>query len=184
MQQIKGSVLKSRLSFVEEHAGTDGVATVLAALSPEDRSTLARLLTVQWYPFDVGRRLDDAIVRTLGGGRPEFFERLGAASATKNLGTVHQGFLSPGRPHDFLAKAPQIYRMYYETGRREYHQTGERAGELTTHDAETFSTADCLTVVGWYRQALAMCGVAGARVTEVECRATGGSVCCYRIEWG
>ena len=184
MQQIKGSVLKSRMSYVEEQAGADGVARVLAALTPEDRSTLSRILTVQWYPFEISRRLDDAIVKTLGEGRPEFFERLGAASAKRNLATVHQGFLSPGRPHDFLGKAPQIYRMYYETGRREYHQTGERSGELTTHDAETFSAPDCLTVVGWYRQALAMCGVPDARISEVECRATGGSVCRYRIEWG
>lgn len=184
MQQIKGSVLKSRMAFVEEHAGADGVAKVLAALTPDDRAILTRILTVQWYPFEIGRRLDDAIVRTVGGGRPEFFEKLGEASARKNLGSVHQSFLAPGRPHDFLGRAPQIYRMYYETGRREYHQTGERSGELTTHDAETFSTADCLTVVGWYRQALAMCGVAGARISDVECRATGGRVCRYLIEWG
>ena len=184
MQQIKGSVLKSRMAFVEEHAGADGVAKVLAALSPEDRTILTRILTVQWYPFEIGRRLDEAIVQTVGGGRPEFFERLGEASAKKNLSSVHQGVLAPGRPHDFLGRAPQIYRMYYETGRREYHQTGERSGELTTHDAETFSTADCLTVVGWYRQALAMSGVANARITDVECRATGGKVCRYRVEWG
>ena len=78
----------------------------------------------------------------------------GEASADQNLATLHHAFLVEGNPHAFLAKAPAIYRMYYETGRREYKQAGEREGVLTTYDAETFSGPDCLTVIGWYRRAL------------------------------
>ena len=54
---------------------------------------------------------------------------------------------------------------------------------LTTHDAETFAAPDCATVVGWYRRALEMCGVANPRVAEEECRAKGGRVCRYRVSW-
>ncbi|MEO8294869.1 MAG: TIGR02265 family protein, partial [Gemmatimonadota bacterium] len=161
MQQVKGSVLKSRLVFIEEHFGEAGVKQVLESLSPEDQQVFRMILTVKWYPFELGKRMDNAIVQVLGGGRPEFFERLGEASAEKNLSTLHHGFMTEGRPHAFLAKAPAIYALYYETGRREYQQTGEKSGVLTTHDAETFSTADCLTVVGWYRRALQMCGAQG-----------------------
>ena len=184
MQQIKGSVLKSRLAFVEQHAGAAGVERVLAALDENDRQTLRLVLPVQWYPFEVGRRLDDAIVRTVGGGRADFFERLGEASAVQNLGSLHKTFLTPGRPHDFLGKAPQIYRLYYETGRREYAQTGEKSGVITTFDAETFSAPDCLTVIGWYRKALELCGVGGVRMQHDECRAKGGAVCKYSLSWG
>ena len=183
MQQVKGSVLKSRLGFVEDHFGDGGVTRVLASLSEEDQKSLRMILTVKWYPFELGKRLDSAIVEVLGGGRPEFFERLGEASADKNLTTLHHGFMTEGKPHAFLAKAPAIYALYYETGRREYQQTGEHQGVLTTYDAETFSTADCLTVVGWYRRALQMCGVKNVEVVEEECRARGGSVCRYRVSW-
>lgn len=183
MQQIKGAVLKSRLAFVEEHAGKEGVQRVLAALPAADQRTLRMLFTSNWYPFELGKTLDDAIVRVLGDGRTEFFERLGEASAEKNLGTVHRGYLTRGDAHGFLAKAPSIYALYYEGGRREYQPTGPREGVLTTYDADTFSAADCLTVVGWYRKALEMCGVAGARVVEEECRANGGAVCRYRVRW-
>ena len=120
MQQVKGAVLKTRLSFVEEHFGADGVSQVLASLPAEDQRALAMILTIKWYPFELGKRLDTAIVDVLGGGRRELFERLGEASATKNLATIHHGFLTPGKPHAFLAKAPAIYALYYETGRREY----------------------------------------------------------------
>lgn len=183
MQQVKGSVLKSRLGFVEEHSGADAVGRVLAALPAEDQQALKTVLTMKWYPFALGKRLDEAIVRELGGGRREFFERLGAASADKNLTTLHASFLVAGDPHAFLAKAPQIYALYYETGRREYARTGEREGVLTTHDAETFSGPDCLTVIGWYRRALELCGAHDVRIVEEECRARGGAVCRYRVSW-
>jgi hypothetical protein len=38
-------------------------------------------------------------------------------------------------------------------------------------------------VVGWYRKALEMCGVAGVKIVEEECRAKGAKVCRYRVKW-
>jgi len=183
MQQVKGAVLKSRIAFVEDHFGKDAVQQVLASLPADDQRPLRLLFTSNWYPFELGKRLDDAIVRVVGQGRPDFFERLGAASAEKNLGSLHAGYLTPGNPQAFLAKAPQIYSVYYESGRREYTPTAPKAGLLTTYDAETFSAPDCLTVVGWYRRALEMCGAKHVSVTEEECRAKGGAVCRYAVRW-
>jgi uncharacterized protein (TIGR02265 family) len=183
MQQVKGAVLKSRLAFVEEHAGKDALARVVASLPPDDQRSLRIVFTSNWYPFELGKRLDDAIVQVLGNGRSDFFEKLGEASAVKNLGGIHSGYLTRGDAHGFLSKAPGIYEAYYETGRREYEKTGERSARLTTYDAETFSAPDCLTVIGWYKKALAMCGVHNARVTETECKAKGGRCCRYEISW-
>lgn len=183
MQQIKGSVLKSRLAFVEQHSGKDGVRKVLDTLPADDRRTLGIALAVSWYPFELGKRLDDAIVRVLGQGRADFFEKLGESSAEQNLATFHKGFVTRGDAHAFLAKSPAIYRLYYETGRREYQKVGEREGLLTTYDAETYSAPDCLTVVGWYRKALEICGVAGVKIVEESCRAKGGDACRYRFRW-
>lgn len=185
MISIKGSVLRSRLALVEELAPGDGLRRVLARLGEGERAALESLLASAWYPFDLGKRLDQAIVDELGGGRAEFFERLGEASAEKNLGKggVHRSFLVPGDPHAFLAKAPLIYSYYYDKGSRAYERTADHEAVLTTRDAETYSAPDCLTVVGWYRRALEMCGARTPRVVEEECRARGGSVCRYRLSW-
>jgi len=181
--QVKGSILRARLAFAAEIAGADGVERVLARLPEEDRSHLKRVLATGWYAFELGRRLDEAIVQELGGGRESFFEKLGEASADKNLTTVHKGFLASGDPHAFLARAPMIYSFYYDQGHREYERVGETEALLTTYDAETFSVADCATVVGWYRRALEMCGAQAPVVVEEECRARGGAVCRYRVRW-
>jgi hypothetical protein len=82
-----------------------------------------------------------------------------------------------------MKKAPVIYKFYYDTGYREYEQTGPNSGVLTTYDAETFSVPDCLTVIGWYREALLMCGARNVIVEEEECKAKGGRCCRYRFEW-
>lgn len=136
MQQIKGSVIKSRLAFVEEHFGKPGLERLLGCLPAGDRRELGMVLAVKWYPFALGERLDDAIVHVLAAGDRQLFERLGA-----------------------------------------------RSGRLTPFGADTFSAPDCLTVVGWHRQALAMLGVAEPVVVEEECRAKGGAVCRYRLSW-
>jgi uncharacterized protein (TIGR02265 family) len=183
MQQIKGTILKSRLGFVEQHWGEEGVQRLLATFGEADRRALQTLLTSKWYPFELGKQLDAAVVEVLGNGDATMFERLGAASADTNLTTVHRSFLTAGRPHAFLAKAQQIYDFYYETGRRTYVQTGEKSGVITTHDAQTYSVPDCLTIVGWYRRALEMCGATGVEIVEEECRAKGGAVCRYRVQW-
>ena len=183
VQQIRGTVLKSRLAYVEDVAGKDGLARVLGALPPEDQKVFRMVLPISWYPFALGERLDQAIVAVLGGGDPRYFEKLGESSAAKNLATAHRAYLTKGDAHGFLAKAPQIYRMYYEVGRREYTRTGEREGVITTYDAETFSVPDCGTIVGWYRKALEMCAVQGVRVVEEECRAKGAPHCRYRVSW-
>jgi uncharacterized protein (TIGR02265 family) len=185
MVSIKGSILRSRLALVDEIAPGGGRARVLARLTPVEREVLECLLASAWYPFELGKSLDQAIVAEIGGGRTDFFEKLGEASAEKNLGAggPHRAFLVAGDPHAFLAKAPLIYSYYYDRGRRDYEKTGEREAVLTTRDAETFSAPDCLTVVGWYRRALEMCGARSPRVVEEECRASGGEVCRYRLTW-
>jgi len=182
---IKGSVLRARLALVEELAPGEGLERVLARLTTPERDVLSSILASAWYPFELGRRLDEVIVQELGGGRTDFFEKLGAASADKNLGAggVHRGFLVSGDPQAFLAKTPLIYSYYYNEGRRDYEKVGDKEAVLTTRDAETFSAPDCLTVVGWYRRALEMCGARAPRIVEEECRAKGGAVCRYRLSW-
>jgi uncharacterized protein (TIGR02265 family) len=183
MIRVKGSVLLARLEMAKETAGPHGLERVLTALSAEDRTALQHILSTQWYPFELGKRLDQAVVDELGGGRVSYFERIGEASAEKNLSTVHKAFLRVGDPHAFLSRTPAIYSFYYDQGRREYTYVGPKEAVLTTFDAETFSASDCATVIGWYRHALVMCGATSPVVTEEECRAKGGAVCRYRLRW-
>jgi len=91
-RSVKGSVLKSRLAFVEERAGAAGLERVLARLEPEDRDVLGGvLLAAGWYPFETGARLDAAIADELGGGE-RVYRALGARSAQDKLSASHKAY--------------------------------------------------------------------------------------------
>lgn len=181
--KVKGAVLLSRAAFVKKSFGDKAWMEVLSALPSDDGTDYAGLLASSWYPFEVGQRLDDAIVRVLGKGDRKVFEDLGAASARENLTTVHRTFVAGRDPQGFMEKAPVIYGFYYDTGRRTWERTGPSSGVMTTYDAGSYSAVDCLTVIGWYREALGMCGAGDVVVQETACRARGDAVCRYEFRW-
>ncbi|HYN40582.1 MAG TPA: TIGR02265 family protein [Thermoanaerobaculia bacterium] len=181
--KVKGAVLLSRAAFVKKQFGEQAWKDVLAAVSADDGTSLAGLLASGWYPFEIGQRLDDAIVRVIGKGARTVFENLGAASARENLTTVHKMFVRGQSPQGFMAKAPMIYGFYYDTGKRTYEPTGPSSGVVTTFDAGSYSAVDCLTVIGWHKEALAMCGATNVAVQETACRARGDAVCRYEFRW-
>jgi hypothetical protein len=184
VMQVKGSVLRARKEFVIDHFGEQGWQTVLAALQDEDRDFWQDvIITSDWYDFVIGERLDKTIVSVLGKGNERVFEQIGAKSAKRNLTGVHRSFLSPGNPQSFMHMANTIYKFYYDTGYREYEETGATSGVMTTFEAETFSIPDCLTVIGWYREALQMCGAKNIKIFEDICRARGGAFCRYHFNW-
>lgn len=180
--RIKGAPLLSRLAYVRAERGDQGVQGVLARLPIADQKACTQLLTGGWYPFELNERLDQAVADEMGLGQKVFL-KIGEKSAEQNLTGPHRAMLSDGDPHGLLRRTPQIYQMYYDTGRRTYEQAGERRAILRTFDAETVTPNDCLTVIGWHRKAIELCGGTNARVTETKCRARGAEVCEYVCEW-
>jgi len=182
--EIKGSILESRLQFVKDHFGPTAVEDVLAALPASDQMILRKPLNgAGWYHFQTGQRLDDAIVEMIGRGDTRLFEEMGAASALQNLSGIQKFYLDPGNPQGFMLRAPLIYHVYYDKGWRDYKPTGPTTGIMTTYEAETYSAADCMTVIGWYKQALKMCGARDVEIVEDICRAKDGECCRYLVTW-
>lgn len=179
---VKGGALQSRIHFVRDQLGDEGVQRVMERLSESDRQECQQILTSSWYPFDLNQRLDEAIAAEVGGGET-VFERIGEKSAAHNLTNAHKAFVLGRDPHGLLKRAAQIYQAYYDSGHRTYEQLGEKKAALRTHESSTFSKHDCLTVIGWHRKAIEMCGGVNATVTESRCRARGAEVCEYICEW-
>src|SRR5688500_4473807 len=167
--KVKGGALLSRLAFVRDHHGEEGVQRVLNRLPEADRNVCAQILTGGWYPFDLNERIDSAVAEEMGMG-DNVFLMMGEKSAVQNLSGPHRAMLSEGDPHGPLKRTPQIYQMYYDTGRRTYEHAGETKAILRTYDAPTLSRHDCLTVVGWHPKPIEMCGRGNVRVIETKCR--------------
>jgi predicted hydrocarbon binding protein len=182
--KIKGFILHSRKEFVLDNFGNDGWNKVLATLPDEDKKIYEGfILTSNWYDFEISERLDTAIVEILGKGSTDVFEDIGKKSAQRHLTGIHASFIVPGNPQAFLEKADVIYKYYYDVGYREYEATGTNSGILTTYESEVYSAPDCLTVIGWHKEALRMCGAKEVQIEEEVCRAKGGDYCQYMVQW-
>ncbi|HVS31365.1 MAG TPA: TIGR02265 family protein, partial [Thermoanaerobaculia bacterium] len=64
-----------------------------------------------------------------------------------------------------------------------YERVSDTKGVIRTFEANIVSRNDCLTVAGWHRKAIEICGGKNARVTETQCRARGAEICEYVCEW-
>jgi predicted hydrocarbon binding protein len=181
---VKGAALLSRRSFARNVYGEGSWRKILDTLSDEDRRELqGAILASTWHSFELNQRLDAAIVEILGKGDKQIFEQIGRWSAKQNLTGPHKAFAARRDVRRFLSATDRIYDLYYDTGNRTYEETGPRSGVITTYEAETFSETDCLTVVGWYKEALEMCGATDVEIVEESCRARGGEACRYRVGW-
>ena len=76
--KIKGFILHSRKEFVIDNFGIDAWKKVLDALPMEDQKLYEGFIpTSDWYDFEIGKRVDEAIFNLLGEGSSEQFEDIG-----------------------------------------------------------------------------------------------------------
>jgi predicted hydrocarbon binding protein len=135
---------------------------------------------VAWYDIRIELTLDKAIAKAIS---PNAFLDLGRTSAEKNLKQYQSDFVEPGNPHGVLSFAPQIYRLYYDVGRRTYEKLGPKHAVLRTFDAKTVTEEDCQTVVGWHERAIELSGGTAVKVKETQCRTRGHQHCEYECMW-
>ena len=97
--KIKGTIIAARRDFVKEHFGEDAWTNVVNTMLPEDQAKIkGAILSSTWYDFEIGNRLDKAIVRVLGRGKESFFQELGAESARRSLSREHKSFVANTNP--------------------------------------------------------------------------------------
>ncbi len=182
--KIKGLMLHSRRDYVQENFGAGAWDRVLKGLPPADQEILqGAIFAAQWYPVELGERVDRAIVQVLGGGKSAVFEELGRKSAERSLTREYQTFLRPGDPQSLMRMAPLIHRRFYDSGRCEYEETGPCSGVMTIFESTTYSVPDCLTALGFIKQGLSMCGAQAIQGHETQCRTRGDDVCRFEFEW-
>jgi hypothetical protein len=183
--RVKGRILLARLSYLRRKAPMGSIDRVLARLSVEDRTILhGEIVESDSYPFELNQRLDEAIAAEVSPSNSDtVFLDMGRVSAEANLLGSQRSLITKGDCHGFLSQAPEIYRLYYDVGRRTYERVDDNTGLIRTFQAENVTRQDCLTVAGWYGRALEICGGCEVRVTDERCRVRGDSFCQYRCEW-
>jgi uncharacterized protein (TIGR02265 family) len=186
-ERVKGTLLLSRLKFLKGRDAGALEVVLGSMLEADQRQLRGMLLPSSWYPLDLLRRLEAAIVPALKyASRTELFLDMGRATASANLtGNGSQlAYIRPGDPQFLLQHSPHIYASAHNLGSRACECTGEHSATLrTVRPAEEVHADDCVTTVGWLERAIEIAGGRHVKVVEVQCRASGAPFCEYRCEW-
>lgn len=184
MAQIKGSMLTSRLAFVEEQGEPGDKERVLAQMPARLAAELeANVLPSDWYPFELFVELSRAIDQVLGKGDLALAREMGGFAAEQLLRTIYKSFSKEGHPGFLFQRASAVWSQFYDTGRLTVVEEGPKQIRLLVTDFANPAREHCLSVEGWIEKNVEFSGATGVRVEEVKCRARGDSACEYVTRW-
>ncbi len=184
MTRVKGTAVVSTLRFVGERFGEDGLKSVLADLSPEDRAQVETgALASAWYPFALLLRIMKAAGTRFGGKAPELYREMGEASAEHGLTTVYKIFFRVGSPQFIISRASAVFKNYYDSGEMKavVSEKGHAVLELAgfAEPAPEF----CERVVGWMQRTLELSGGTDLRIVHPTCAVRGDRACRFEGWW-
>jgi hypothetical protein len=181
---FKGTVFESTRIYTEREFGKNGVERVLSSLPGDDRSLLAHVQAIAWYPVEPVLRYHHALDRLHGLGDLSLCFEAGRFSAGWSLNTVLKVFLRFRSPIWLVDKGTRIWTRYHDTGRWRISTPGPNQiiGEL--HDFAVRDDAFCARLRGWLHGAVEMTGGINVAVTETRCSGRGQGHCVFHMSWG
>jgi hypothetical protein len=184
MANVKGTTLTSRMLWVEQHHGVEGVHRLLAALRPATRAVVeGQVLKSNWYPFEAFVDLNVTVDRVFGRGDLGLVKGLGRFGADVNLTTIYRLFYMVGSVNWLIDRAAALWSVNYDSGRLAVDHLDERAAELHVLEFATPHRAHCLSVMGWAERSLELSGARLIESVEPACRVRGHRVCTFRMTW-
>jgi hypothetical protein len=184
VSNVKGSALASRLLWVRLGHGEPGLARLEQAVSPALREVLVNgVQMARWYPFEQFIELIEVIDRLFGKGDLGLVRELGRFGADANLKTVYRLFYKVGTVRWIIGRAARLWGAHYDSG--ELRIVDDRAGDITMEIAgfATPHRIHCESVVAWCERSIEISGGRDVQITMLDCRATGGERCTFRVTW-
>ncbi|MDW8363511.1 MAG: hypothetical protein RMK74_14015 [Myxococcales bacterium] len=176
--------MTSRVRWVREKHGDEGLRRLKAALSPEHRTRLEqRILPHEWVPFDLFVELNVKADALFGTGDLAVVEQMARYGAEVNLPTLYRIFYKLGTPEFILGKAARLWEVHYTSGRLEVEKLEAGGGRLLLRDFETPHPAHCRSVLGWAVRSVELSGGEVLSYGETECRTHGDERCVFEVRW-
>ncbi len=185
--KVQGSLIKSRMLYLQMKHGIPVLKRVLASLPEEDRAVLTKTVYVgEWYGLPLLTRLDAAIFSELGADHPRLAEELGAFSAEVNLGGMHESLMQR-EVENFLERTAVVSPTFQSFGSAHY-EAGKSQGDFREASISLrYDTAPpvkyCQSGMGYFKRAVELCGGRNVLVAITACRREGAGECRFRIRW-
>lgn len=181
--RVKGGMIRSHLSWIDEHRTAEEKKALLARLSPDEAHALTGpILATAWVPFSWLIALDRAIIEEFGRGNPDLLADLGRYSARINLSTTYRAFTKDDI-HEFFNRSAVLHSQFQDFGSAAYEKVNDTHGRMIHRGYTVLSPVFCSSAIGYYEGAVAAHGGKNAVVRELECQCYGEPTCTFDISW-
>jgi predicted hydrocarbon binding protein len=182
MAKVKGSKITSKLEFLRDEFGDQGVDETLASLAEDDRQAVRTALEIGWYPHELYERLLRAVVDGPGRGDEALLDRIGRHNAERQAGGAYRVYYRSKDPGAVLEAMVPMHSMLNDPGQMEVEARSD--GHLTiVVDEPPGNPLVCRVARTFYQRSVELCSARDVTVSEVECSGRGGERCRFEVRW-
>ena len=179
--KVKGVMFGGRKQFLTEVAGADGLAAIIAKLSPRTASYAKTPLASSWCEFASLIELDRATYEALKQKHPNVLALIGAASAELGIGRVYKS-LDSTELLKFLESQALFHNQFQKFGNVHFEKT-PNGGRMICSDYPVYSPIYCASGVGFYLESILRHGGSDPGVVETKCQTLGDAYCSFEMTW-
>jgi predicted hydrocarbon binding protein len=179
--RVKGVMFGGRKQFLNEVAGEEGFAAIIAKLTPRTASYTKTPLASSWCEFASLIELDRTTYETLKQKYPNVLALIGAASAELGIGRVYKS-LDSTELVKFMESQALFHNQFQKFGNVRFDKT-PNGGRMLCNDYPVYSPIYCASAVGFYLESILRHGGTDPTVVETKCQTLGDSHCAFEMTW-
>ncbi len=154
---VKGATILSKYKYVEEQFGAESYNVFLKKLREKK---IPMVFTAGWYPFLIFNSILQQISKEFFQGDVTKLEQVGAYSARSSFGSLYRKFLNNNGFLSFLARAPQLHKMFYSHGQMHIDTAEDgKSCRITIQDQPVITDEDTYVTAGFYKQSAMLHGI-------------------------
>ena len=181
LSRVKGVMFGARKQFLLDTAGEEGLARVIARLSPRTAGYVKTPLASSWCEFESLIELDRAIHDELKSKHPNVLALIGAASAELGIGKVYKS-LDSSELVKFFESMALFHNQFQNFGRVTWEKT-PNGGRMVHSDYPCYSPIYCASATGFFMEAILRHGGTDPNVSETRCQTHGDGSCTFEMSW-
>lgn len=181
---VKGSALRSTMTFLRERYPEDFCQKVVSTIPPAHRAILEKPIQQSgWYDATILYTLMHIIAKASNENEEDLFFRMGKQSCDDGLNTIYKIFFKVGSPTFILKHVAQVWGNYYSEGRMVLLSGTSTTAHMRLEGVQFPDESLCHRIRGWMVRASELSGGKNVRVFHETCVHRGGTSCEWKGAW-
>jgi hypothetical protein len=181
---IKGTMLMTTISFIEEEFGESAKEEWLESLDAETQHTFRYALATSWYPMELFWKNGMVACQRFAPGRlVEVMRKWGAHCANAQLTGIYRLLVRLGSPNMMLSSAPRMWGTFNSEGTISAPVNEKGRGIVKLEGLPLREPLFGENTAGWVEEAIRLSGVKRVTVIVTQTPRVGNDFYEWSLEW-